>query len=87
METITVREIMGINEFKGECANEYKTRYEYILNGAFEKDYFAAWLESCSDYPSLNEIIKFCQDAAKLIDKWVYAVEYGYIEPNDGWDM
>lgn len=75
-----------VNEFEGECANDYKTRREYVeMWGAFEKDYFAAWLESCSDYPSLDEIIGQAQFIQKMIDNWFLAEEFGLINAEDGW--
>jgi hypothetical protein len=75
-----------VNEFEGECANDYKTRREYVeMWGAFEKDYFAAWLEGCSDYPSLDEIIGQAQFIQKMIDNWFLAVEFGLINAEDGW--
>ena len=74
-----------ISEFKGELANEYKTRQEYVKSGAFEKDYFASWLEGCSDYPYLCEIIEFCQYVDAAIQEWLNAVEDGSIDPEAGW--
>lgn len=85
MEKLTAREIMEVYEFKGECANEYKTRYDYVISGAFEKDYFSSWLDSCSDYPMLNEIIEFCQTASKLVDKWIHAVDEGVLDSEGNW--
>lgn len=78
-------EIEFIQEFEGEYANEYNSRYEYVERGAFEKDYFASWLESCSDYPTLIEIQEFCEAVGEAIKMWLYAVERGYIEPNADW--
>lgn len=81
-----MNEILFIQDYRGESASEYSSRLEYVERGGFEKDYFASWLESCSDYPCLNEIKEFCESVDCSIKMWLYAVECGYIEPNDGWD-
>lgn len=77
--------VQEVNEFEGECANEYKTRWEYVESGAFEKDYFAAWLEGCSDYPMMDEIIEQAQFIQKMTGNWYLAEEFGLINAEDGW--
>lgn len=80
-----INEVMFINEFKGECANEYNGRMDYVECGAFERSYFAYWLDSCSDYPCVNEIIEFCQALDNDIRMWLNAVERGWIDPKEHW--
>ena len=81
-----LRDIYLIYEFKGECARDYKTRYDYVCDyGAWEKDYFASWIESCSDYPMLSEIQEFCESVSACIERWIYAVDQGYIDSEEGW--
>lgn len=75
-----------INEFKGESANDYETYLEYVEQGGWERDYFADWLSSCSDYPSLEEIERFCNWLQNLIDKWFEGVEAGVIDSEAGWE-
>ena len=78
--------VAEVQKFKGEYANEYKTRYDYIcVYCAFEKDYFASWMHGCSDYPLLSEIKSFCEYADMLIAMWIEVVEDGYIDPEAGW--
>ena len=79
-------DIVFIQEFKGECANDYETRREYVEKCGFEKDYFASWLESCSDYPNLIEIQEFCEAVNDSIIMWTKAVENGLIDTEEGWD-
>ena len=64
-----------VESFKGECYEEYKSLYEYVIYGGWEKDYFSAWLDSCSDYPSLEEIIDFCKETDLAIRLYLDAVE------------
>lgn len=78
-------EIQFIQEFKGEYADEYKTRYDYIVNGGFETDYFASWLEGCSDYPMLNEIKEFCESVECGIILWLAVAENTNINLEAGW--
>jgi hypothetical protein len=78
-------EIEFIQEFKGECANDYETRMEYVEKGGFEKDYFSSWLESCSDYPNLIEIKEFCEAVNDGITMWIEAVENDLIDSEEGW--
>lgn len=75
-----------INEFKGEFANEYETRWEYVEQGGWERDYFEDWLRSCSDYPYLDEIEDFCGNLRHLRDKWFEGVEAGVIDSEAGWE-
>jgi hypothetical protein len=72
--------VWPIVEFKGECANEYKSMYDYLTSGGFERDYFASWLKSCSDYPCLDEITEFCDDASEMIQLWVHLHKLGLFE-------
>ena len=59
-----------INNFCGELADEHDTHFEYVESGDWEKDYFADWLVSCSDYPSLKEIEDFCHTTQYYIRHW-----------------
>jgi hypothetical protein len=68
-----VKEI--VEGFKGEYFNEYDSFYDYLTYGGWEKDYFASWLESCSDYPTLSEIIDFCKETDRMIRLYIDAVE------------
>jgi hypothetical protein len=79
--------VKEVQEFKGECASDYKTRVDYILNwSAFEKDYFASWIDGCSDYPMLCEIRNMCDRIDGMITMWERAVENGWIDAEDGWN-
>ena len=81
-------EVGFINMYKGEYANDYTTRLKYVEMGAFERDYFADWLESetnSSCYPSLDEIADFCNKVQKAIDKWFEGVYEGVIDSEAGW--
>ena len=40
-----------VSYYRGKRANEYDTHLEYVEDGAWEKDYFADWLDSDPDYP------------------------------------
>ena len=72
--------VVPLVEFEGECASDYKTMYDYFISGGFEKDYFSAWLEGCSDYPLLEEIIEFCEDVRDDIVLWENLYELGLFE-------
>lgn len=69
-----------ITEFRGKMANEYDTHLEYVEDGAWEKDYFADWLASYSDYPYLEEIEDFCRKVNYYIRHWFDGVEKGVID-------
>ena len=73
-----------ISYFRGEMANDYDTHLEYVESGAWEKDYFSCWLESCSDYPDLKEIESFCKTLQHYLDHWFNGVEEGKIDPEAG---
>ena len=73
-----------ITEFRGECANGYATHLEYVEMGGWEKDYFARWLDSCIDYPTLDEIESFCHTVSYYLDHWFDGVEVGKIDPEAG---
>ena len=75
-----------VTNFRGEMANNYDTHLEYVEMGAWEKDYFADWLASCSDYPSLEEIEDFCHSVNYYIGHWFDGVEAGIIDPEAGTD-
>lgn len=78
--------VQEVQDFKGECANEYKTRYDYIYDyQTFEKDYFSAWLDGCSSYPDTYDIIDQCRRIQKMIEMWQRAVDNGLIDPEAGW--
>lgn len=64
-----------VEGFKGEYYNDYNNTYEYVTSGAWEKDYFSAWLEGCSDYPFIEEIKNFCIDTDRIIRLYLDAVE------------
>ena len=68
-ETMVAVEL--IEDFKGVCANDYKDTYEYVIDGMWERDYFSSWLESCSDYPCLEEIEDFCREVYEMIELYV----------------
>ena len=70
-----------ISNYRGEYADEYRTHLEYVESGAWEKDYFAAWLEGCSDYPKLGEIMEFCEVINDALTEWIQGVETGEIDP------
>ncbi len=74
-----------VNEFEGEYVDDYKTRTEYIDRGGFERDYFDSWIQSCSDYPMMCEVIAQAQFIQEMIDNWYLAVEFGLINAEDGW--
>lgn len=82
-----INEVLFINEFNGECANEYDSRMRYVEMGGFEQDYFASWLEGCSNYPYLSEIKEFCESVDTSIRMWLHAVECGWIEPEEHWNV
>lgn len=89
METIKTKDvqemIVEVQDFKGELANEYKTRMDYVNEGGFEKDYFSAWLEGCSDYPYMSEIVEMATHINEMVDEWIAAVDDGEIDPEAGW--
>ena len=66
-----------VENFKGEFITEYKSIYEYVIYGGWERDYFSAWLERCSDYPCLEEIINFCKETELIIELYCMVVEDG----------
>ncbi len=69
----TIDEI--ITGFRGECADDYSSTYEYVINGGWEKDYFASWMEGCAEYPTLREIMYFCKYTDAMIMAWINSVE------------
>lgn len=73
-----------ISYFRGVMASEYSTHLEYVEMGGWERDYFADWLASCSDYPSLDEIEDFCHNVNKAIELWLDGVEAGVIDSEAG---
>ena len=73
-----------ISNYRGQFANEYDTHLEYVESGAWEKDYFSAWLEGCSDYPSLCELMVFCKEVSYDIRHWLDGVNSGKIDPEAG---
>lgn len=79
--------IITVHEYKGEYANEYDMRYDYIYSRcAFEKDFFSNWLEGCDIYPNTYEIIDVCQYIQNMIELWKYAIEKGWIDGEEGWE-
>ena len=64
-----------VEEFKGEYFSDYANIKEYVEMGAWEKDYFSAWLASCSDYPTLREIENFCKQTTAIIEAYLDIVE------------
>lgn len=64
-----------VEGFKGEYFNEYENHYNYVINGGWEQDYFSSWLEGCSNYPYLSEIIAFCKETDRVIRLYIDAVE------------
>lgn len=64
-----------VEDFKGEYFNEYNSFYDYVVYEGWEKDYFACWLEGCSNYPTLSEIIDFCEETDRIIRLYIDAVE------------
>ena len=64
-----------IESFKGVLYSYYEDTYNYVINGGWEKDYFADWLVSCSDYPNLDEIEYFCKQVEKQIAIYIDYVE------------
>lgn len=64
-----------VEAYKGDLFTEYNSVYEYVLSGDWEKDYFASWLDSCSDYPTLSEIMSFCNETNRMIRLYIIAVE------------
>lgn len=80
-------EVGWISYFRGEYANDYRTHLDYVEAGAWEKDYFAHWLEADDDYyPELDEIASFCINLQKAIEKWFEGVEAGVIDSEAGWE-
>ena len=75
-----------ITEFRGERANDYATHFDYVKDGAWEKDYFLNWLTSYSEdeYPSLDEIGDCCKTVAYYIGHWLDGVEAGLVDPEAG---
>jgi hypothetical protein len=73
-----------ITYYRGFMANDYDTHYEYVEDGAWEKDYFADWLASCSDYPSLDEIEHFCHQVQYYMGHWFDGVKAGKIDSEAG---
>lgn len=64
-----------VEGFKGEYFEDYNSIYDYVIYGGWEKDYFSHWLDGCSDYPTLSEIIVFCNDTDRMIRLYIDAVE------------
>ena len=67
-----------VTSFVGEYADDYKSFYEYVAKGAWEKDYFSDWLDKISvdcGYPSLEEIIAECNFANRQIALYLDIVE------------
>lgn len=90
METIKTKDVQEmiaeVQNFKGEYANEYRTRYDYVCQYcAFEKDYFSAWLEGCAEYPYVSEIAEMATHIQEMVDEWIAAVDDGEIDPEAGW--
>lgn len=73
-----------VSNYRGEYADEYRTHLEYVESGAWEKDYFSAWIEGCSDYPDLWEIKEFCDKVIEDIELWAEGVNIGKIDPETG---
>ena len=90
METIKTKDIQTMIEevqnFKGEYADEYKTRLDYVMKGGFERDYFANWLDNCSDYPMTQEIIDMATHIHEMVCEWGDAVDEGWIDPKEDWE-
>lgn len=81
--------VQSVQEFNGESANMYESRWEYVESGAFERDYFAVWYENydCANscMPLIEDIIAQAQFIQKMIDNWFLAEEFGLINAEDGW--
>ena len=81
--------VLEINEFNGESMNMYEDRMAYVEYGGFERDYFAVWYENydCANgcLPLIEDVSSFCYYTNQAISMWLYAVECGYIEPDDHW--
>lgn len=77
--------ILKVQEHKGEYAEDYRTRMDYVERNGFERDYFDSWVYGCSDYPCLDEIVSECGHIQMLIEMWFWAVEEGWIDPEAGW--
>ena len=73
-----------VSYYRGKRANEYDTHLEYVEDGAWEKDYFADWLDSDPDYPFLDEIIDFATKVDNAIQMWVEGVRAGVIDSEAG---
>ena len=56
------------SNYRGEYADEYRTHLEYVESGAWEKDYFANWLEDCGGDYNLYDIQEFCKAVNKAIE-------------------
>lgn len=69
-----------ISDWVGECAYDYPTQYDYVIKGGWEKDYFDGWLNNATIYPTLEEIIDFCNWLNEQIELWISAVEEGVID-------
>lgn len=77
-------DVAYITGYRGELAGHYDTHLEYVEYGGFEKDYFYEWTESCSDYPTLSEIIEFATKLDEDIRLWLDGVEDGSIDSEAG---
>ena len=60
-----------INTYEGELSGRNASRYEYVISGDFEKDYFEEWINGLSNYPYLAEIKSFCECADAAILDWI----------------
>ena len=80
--------IFTVQDFYGEYANEYETRYDYVsgYDFTFEKDYFCSWIYGCSNYPCTFEIICECKHIQAMTTLWKNAVEKGWIDGEEGWE-
>lgn len=80
--------IFTVQGFYGDYAEDCETRSDYVLgyDYGFEKDYFCAWIYSCSDYPDTFEIICECKHIQAMITLWKKAVEKGWIDGEEGWE-
>lgn len=78
--------VTTVQEYKGELAKDFRFRCDYIYTRyAFEKDYFADWLEGCAVYPTTHEIIDQCKHIQTMIALWEKAAEKEWIDGEGGW--
>jgi thiaminase len=73
---MTMQEVVEtVETFRGECFNDYENIWDYVSKGGWEKDYFSAWLDGCSDYPFISEIKDFCEAVDELLTEYTHYIE------------